>query len=334
MRLISIAFVLTFVLAFASACTDLTVLDQKEPRLALPTSKLAQRWGDLEFSGRTELVSNRLQLSATVPVLASDCESDPALDALSCRDADGDGLSDIWERIALHRLRPFVRMHPDEPLFRDYYGSLVASGRVMLMVSGHIRILLPLVFSNDYGRCSATRHRGDPERIALDLIVLDPHTVEVAGAYTASHEGTALDGSQLLVGEELGQLEYTTDSATDMPRWVVYSSIGKHAIYANANACASKGRLLCTNDDCASAGDARNDLLPDVYNVGEPQSTDFEFEGCDRESFYRETSPSPTRGQIWGQEDYCGDIPEDAADSYSSGCAGPIRDKLLDDPFL
>jgi hypothetical protein len=316
-----------------SGCTDLNVLDQKEPRHPLPTANTAQRWVDSDLTGTTELVSNRLQLASTVPPLVSDCEAEPGLNRFTCRDADSDGLSDLWERIALHRLRPFVRMHPDEPLFRDYYGNLVASGRVMLTEHGHIRVLMPIVFSNDYGRCSATQHRGDPERIALDLIPYDSRTVEIAGAYTASHEGTPLDGSRLLIEDELEQLEYTIDEVTGMPRWVVYSSIGKHALYPNAQACASKGQLICTNDDCASSGDASNDLLPDVYNVGEPRSSDYEFEGCDSESPFRETTPPLTRNQIWGEEKYCGDIPKEAADSYSGSCAGPIRDKLLSDPF-
>jgi hypothetical protein len=320
-------------ISLASGCTDLNVLDQKEPRMTLPTSNIAVRWGNMTFTGTTSLVADRLRLETTMPPLVSDCENDPAKASMACRDADDDGLTDLWERIALHRLRPFVRMHPDEPLFRDYYGNIVASGRVMLTDNGNIRVLMPLVFSNDYGRCSATRHRGDPERIALDLMLHDSRTVEVVGAYTASHEGTALDGSKLLTNDELEQLEYTMDQATNMPRWVVYSSIGKHAIYPNAQACASKGQLICTNDDCASSGDASNDLLPDVYNVGEPLSVDFEFEGCDREGMQREASPPLTREQIWGEEKYCGDIPEDAADSYAGSCAGPIREKLLDDPF-
>lgn len=327
------AILLAVSFSLAPGCTDLTVLDQKEPQWALPISHLAQRWSDMDFTGRTELVSGHLRLETTIPALVKDCEADSALDALACQDADADGLSDMWERIALHRLRPFLRMHADEPLFRDFYGNVVASGRVMPMISGRIRVLMPIVFSNDYGRCSTTRHRGDPERIALDLVRLDSHTVEVAGAYTASHEGTSLDGSTLVVDDDLGTLEYTTDAATDMPRWVVYSSIGKHAIYPTAKACASQGRLLCTNDDCASSGDASNDLLPDVYNVGEPLSIEFEFEGCDRTGQYRETTPSLTRGQIWGEEKYCGDIPAGAAGSYSSSCGGLIREKLLHDPF-
>lgn len=316
----------------ASSCTDLTVLDQKDPDDPLPTRRTSRRWGHFDFTARTALVRDSLRLTATVPVTAEDCEEELGLDPSPCRDADGDGLSDLWERIALHRLRPFVRMHPEEPLFRDHHGRVVASGRVTRTSLGQIRIFLPIIFSNDYGRCGATEHRGDPERIALDLVPLDSTTVEVIGAYTASHENTTLDGSRLLDEQDLSLLEYATDELTGMPRWVVYSSIGKHAMYPNTAACGDQGFLLCTTDDCASSGDARNDLLPDVYNVGEPDSLDFSFEGSDQESRHRESTPPPRRDQVWGGKKYCGGL-SDEEESYSGSCAGPIRDKLIDDPF-
>ena len=327
-------YALLIILPLICGCTDLSVLDQKDPIAPLPLSSLAQRWNDAELTGTTSLSSGYLQLEATVPALVLDCEAERAPGDPACRDADQDGLSDMWERIALHRLRPFVRMHPEEPLFSDYYGRVVAGGRVTQTSDSHIRVFVPIVFSNDYGRCGATEHRGDPERIALDLIRLDTHTVEVVGAFTASHEGTSLDGSSLVGEPDVTQLEYATDEQTNMPRWVVYSSIGKHAMYPSAGACAAKGSLVCINDDCASDGDTRNELLPDVYNVGEPDSPDFLFEGSASPSVVREATPPLRRDQVWGDHDYCGDIPESAIDAYSGSCAGPMRVKLIRDPFL
>lgn len=313
-------------------CTDLTVLDQADPQLPLPTSEHAHRWSDSQYSGQTELVAERMRLQTTIPAATSACHIELGAEAPACIDADADGLSDIWERIALHRLRPFVRMHPSEPLFRDYHGRVMASGRVTPIGNSRIRVFLPIVFSYDYGRCSATQHRGDPERIALDLLVLDAYTIEVAGVYTASHEGTPVDGSTMTVADELSGLEYANDSITNMPRWVVYSSIGKHAMYPSANACASQGTLICVNDDCAEPGDSRNDLLPDVYNVGEPDSLHFEFEGCNEEAPHSPTRKAPARTDIWGTDNYCGGIPNDQ-ESYSASCSGPIRTKLTNDPF-
>lgn len=315
-------------------CTDLSVLDQTDPLAPLPTSNTAQRWQHPQLTGTTTLDSNHLQLHATVPPQVLDCEREWSQDEAACRDLDQDGLSDLWERIALHRLRPFVRMHHQEPLFSDYYGRVVASGRVTQSADTHIRVFVSVAFSNDYGRCGATAHRGDPERIAMDLVQRDSHTVEVVRVYTASHEGTALDGSLLVDEHDFGQLEFKIDELADMPRWVVYSSIGKHAMYPSADACAAKGGFVCLNDDCASEGDARNDLLPDVYNIGEPDSQSFEFEGSENGVEFREATPKLRREQVWGDEDYCGDIPEHAVDSYSGSCAGPMRDKFVRDPFL
>ncbi len=328
LRLLLLSFSLSF------ACTDLSVLDQTDPLATLPTSNTAQRWMNPRFTGVTTLESDHLQLRAAVPPLVIDCGREWTRDEAACRDLDADGLSDLWERIALHRLRPFVRMHHQEPLFSDYYGKVVASGRVTQSADARIRIFVAIVFSNDYGRCGATEHRGDPERIALDLVRIDSHTVEVARTYTASHEGTSLDGSLLLDEHDFDQLEFKIDEQTTMPRWVVYSSIGKHAMYPSADACASKGGFVCINDDCASRGDARNDLLPDVYNVGEPDSPGFRFEGNEDQNVLRTATPQLRREQVWGDEDYCGDIPEHAADRYSGACAGPMRVKFTSDPFL
>lgn len=314
---------------FSASCTDLSVLDQAEPQAALPTKALAQRWIHAASRATSSLAAGTLRLESTMPVLVEDCDDQQS----GCTDADRDGLSDLWERVALHRLRPFVRMHPEEPLFVDYYGKVVAAARVMRSGDSHIRILMPILFSNDYGRCSATEHRGDTERVAIDLVQVNSHTVEIAGVYTASHEGTILDGSLLLGTENIGDLEFAMDERIQMPRWVVYSSIGKHALYPTAKACAEKGWGLCITDDCATPSDGRNDLLPDVYNIGEPDSPDFNFEGSMGGDQRREPTPSPTREQIWGTEEYCGDIPDGAAGSYSGSCAGPIRTKLLEDPF-
>ena len=98
-------------------------------------------------------------------------------------------------------------MHSDEPLFRDLHGKVVGSGRVMPTADGRIRILLAIVFSNDYGRCSATRHRGDPERVAIDLEIVDPNTTRVVGTFTASHEGTGLDAPVRCHGQRLDGIE-------------------------------------------------------------------------------------------------------------------------------
>ena len=46
-------------------------------------------------------------------------------------------------------------------------------------------------------------------------------------AYTAAHEGTATDASQLLSTEDLAQLVFAPDPETAEPRWVVFPSADK-----------------------------------------------------------------------------------------------------------
>ncbi len=313
-------------------CTALTVLDQSDPYQLLPFPEIAYRWDDPIATGTTTLLPDRLRLTTTVPRRTEACSA--LLDAASCRDADGDGLTDLWERIALHRLRPFVRMHAEEPLFRDYYGQVVAVGRVTPAADSHIRIILMMLYSYDYGRCGEEQHRGDIERVVLDLVEVDDTTTDVVGLYTAAHEGKSagIDRSVLLTGDQFGEAEFAIDEVTGMPRWVVYASIGKHATYPSAGAC-SAGFVLCLRDDCTAGSDTRYTLLFDIYDVGEPDALDFEFEGGMADSPYRATTPPPSPEQVWGAVDYCGPIPEFSVGGYSSACCGPMREKLLLDPF-
>jgi hypothetical protein len=291
------------VLLAGAACTDLRLLDHDQPHF-LQTP----RWSSDRHTARLQRVESRLRFSSTIPASAVACRQHLGADE-ACDDRDLDGLADQWERALLDRLQPTLRLHSDEPLLGDVNASAVALGRVVPAAEppGRLRVFIALLYGRDYGRCSFTGHRGDVERVALDLAPAGADFV-VVGAYTAAHEYTAFDGSRLYREDELSALELEADVASGNLRWRIYASSGKHASYVSPATCRAHASALCTREDCPPAAGGR-DLLTGIRWAGEPRCP---------------AAP-------WGPAPFCGLRLFDGMDS--TGCAPPIREKLMRDPF-
>jgi L-ascorbate metabolism protein UlaG (beta-lactamase superfamily) len=266
-----------------------------------------------EFDAWTEPHGDAVALRTTLPADVDDCLalSDPNA---PCGDADADGLVDAWEDLVLDLLRPTIRFDEAEPMFLDLGSVLHDVGRVA-PVGDHIRVFVMMGYSSDYGRCGATAHNGDSERVVLDLERLDgPGDVAVVGTYTAAHEGTVTDHGRLLQGNDLSAA--TFESA----RWVVFASDGKHATYSTIPDCEDAEWAPCLDEDCAPDAGADPDafdVLPPVINAGEadsPRWTDLAAIG------FRGEDP-------WLDQPFCG------GRGRGGSCSSSIRSKLLDDPF-
>jgi hypothetical protein len=133
----------------------------------------------------------RLALFCNLPMWVEDCLA-LAASAPPCEDLDLDGLVDLWEDVALERLRPLRRMDEEEALFQDPTAAVADVGRVAA-AGERFRVFVMLGYSKDYGSCGGfTSHNGDSERVALDLEVFPgggAGGVVVRAAYTAAHEG-------------------------------------------------------------------------------------------------------------------------------------------------
>jgi hypothetical protein len=260
-----------------------------------------------------------LQLHTNLPPDPTDCA---ALSDAPCEDLDADGLVDAWEALVLDRLRPVVRMDEDEPLISQGDGLLINIGRIWPVSESTVHAVIVLAYSEDYGRCGLTAHHGDSERVALSL-TLHSGSAWVSGAYTAAHEGELNDGSALLTGDDLSGMTLDADSRTGEPRWVVFSSEGKHATYTTAQLCEDASFLPCLEEDCAPdnvTDKARFDVLPEVMiNAGEPDAPladDLTDQGMPGE-------------QIWADQTFCGGLGRTDEESCSSG----LLEKMLSDPL-
>ncbi len=269
----------------------------------------------------TQLVPGQgLALTCNLPRTIDACA---ALANAPCDDLDQDGLTDAWEDLVLDRLRPIQRLDEQEALIDDATAVLGDVGRVAA-VADHVRVFIMLGYSKDYGSCGGfTGHSGDPERVALDLVPdpeRGPGGAVVVGAYTAAHENTDNDHSQLFTGPTLGELVYDADVETGKPRWVVFPSADKHGTYASVKICEAVSVIPCVDEDCGpdDVGDPKAfDRLPPFVNAGEeaaPRVTELSVIGFPGD-------------QAWAMQDFCGGL-------GGTGCSAQVRDKLLVDPFL
>lgn len=313
-------------IAALGACTDLDALSGREP--ALPWSPFAERGllrgpdgAETAYRVETTVTADGFELVTDLPGEVKDCLADRGADL--CADGDLDGLVDRWEDVLLDRLRPFVRIDEGDPLRVDASGRVGSVGRVAPVVGdggeAAIRVFLVLGYSRDYGRCTFDEHLGDSERVVLDLARTQGArgAVRLTRAFTAAHEGTSQDSSDLFEGEGLLELEYAEDPHLGQPRWAVYASRSKHATFASPALCeANESWIFCGDEDCAAGrvDSPSNELLMPVVNAGEPDAP---------------LADQMMDEPIWDDVDFCGGLGHG-----DEPCASPLREKLLLDPIL
>jgi hypothetical protein len=144
--------------------------------------------------------------------------------------------------------------------------------------------------------------------------------VLLVGTYTAAHEGTALDHGLVLGEGELAGALFEADDVTGEPRWVVFSSDGKHATYHSIDACENAEWVLCIEEDCAPDGVDNPedfDVLPPFINAGEedaPRWTDLSAIGF-------------AGDEAWLDQPFCG------GQGQGGTCSSSLLEKLVVDPF-
>jgi hypothetical protein len=257
------------------------------------------------------------QTLAGVPDLVSPA---PIRALRAADDVDRDGLSDTWEDAVLATVRPILLLHAGDGMFRDPDAVLALVGRVA-PVGDDILVTITIAYSLDYGRCDGDRHPGDSERVAIQL-ARDPmrpdRVVTPNRWYTAAHEYTSYDRKQSGWFAELGPPgpDAGRDPATgDLPLWAVYVARDKHASYVSLEACAGN-RVACLDDVCADWSTVVPlALVP--WNAGEPGAP--RLDALDEVGFSGEC--------VWCGSKFCGG-------RKTTGCASPLIDKLLPDPFV
>ena len=268
-----------------------------------------------------ELEDHILGLWSNQPISVDSCEI-LNVDGLDCSDVDLDGLTDVWEEIAMTHLRPILLLDEQEPFVYDPTGYFAQ----IIRISPHevtnewIDLYSVLAWSEDYGRCGITDHHGDSERIVIRLQVdYVENTVYFWNVYTAGHEGTLTDTSRIWNQEEMIEFDFMIDENTSFPRWIVYPSEAKHATFATIDHCEQISFIPCLDEDCAPDNVISIDdwyLFGEAINVGEEQTplvddlSDFGF----------------LDERAWANQDFCGGL-------GGSNCSSSILEKLTSNPF-
>lgn len=265
-----------------------------------------------------ESVVGGLKLTTNLPMYFSDCEN-LRVSELNCSDDDQDGLTDVWEDLVIEHFRPMLWMDEDEPFSTDPNGVFAQIARIA-PTNEWVDLFIVLGWSEDYGRCGISAHPGDSERVALRLVPdVETGSVSFYSVYTAAHEGEITDAGRIWSEAELTELDFIADPQSNLPRWIVYPSEGKHATYATIAHCESVSVIPCLEEDCGPDNTPDpNELLlfGPVINAGEedyPRHDDLSVVGFPTES-------------IWGEQDFCGGL-------GGQNCSSPIREKLRDNPF-
>jgi len=178
---------------------------------------------------------------------------------LSCKDADGDGLNDLWENVALHQLRPILMMDRDDGFFRSKPPDAVrVISSVTPMSRGDERYILfahAVAFTRDYGVMGLPSafgfdHPGDTEAVGLAFNVGDNDELRWAA--------TIAKGHHCLTCSPTYSFHTQSFDPEGPPR--VFVERDKHGLWHSRRRCDQRAAFECDGDRV---------LRPPAVNAGE-----------------------------------------------------------------
>jgi hypothetical protein len=191
-----------------------------------------------------------------IPIWASKCPF------AFCKDADQDGLLDLWENIAIEVLRPVLQFDEDEEFFENKQHELAIFSRVFPASADQDYILFHhfALYSEDYGNDPLAGHNGDNEDFQVAWRIQSDYAITLEHLWTEVHWEHCL-----LCLPERQDKDYGLDHMRFTPEGFLRLAIeeDKHGTWPNPKKC---------NDDSAYDCDVRSDkeLRPRAVNIGEP----------------------------------------------------------------
>jgi hypothetical protein len=175
---------------------------------------------------------------------------------VSCKDADHDGLNDLWENVALEQLRPYLLLDRGDTLLRrQRHRVRVLSSVTPLQRDGREYVIFASViaFSEDYGFYGLLKHAGDTEAFGMLYEVDESGALHWVTSIAKGH-GCAFCAPRY----GLGPQDFAPGGAP-----LLYVEKNKHGVWQNRRACRSHAAFSCSADRA---------LRPPVTNIGDPSA--------------------------------------------------------------
>lgn len=197
----------------------------------------------------------RFQLPARhFPVTMRDCRG------LGCKDADGDGLNDLWENVALHQLRPRLMLDSSDRLFRTKDSVRVISSVVPLRRGAREYVLFAHVvtFSRDYGppvlhSLLGFDHAGDTEAVGFAFALEPDGALRWAASVAKGHTCLTCKPSWHWYAQD-----WDRDGAP-----LVWVEQDKHGLWQNGAECRARAAFSCGGERA---------LRPEIVNAGDQRA--------------------------------------------------------------
>ena len=197
----------------------------------------------LEAPGRLQLPEQHF------PRLFRDCRGS------SCKDADGDGLNDLWENVAVQQLRPRLMMDELDGLFSAGSADAVRVLSSVLPIErgsdSYVLFAHVLAYSRDYGHLGILKHPGDTEGFGLLFRVEDDGALRWVSSVAKGHPCLTC-GARYSFRDQ----EFAPDGVPTL-----YVERDKHGVWQNGKSCRQHAAFDCGGQRA---------LRPAAINVGDP----------------------------------------------------------------
>ncbi len=178
-----------------------------------------------------------------------------------CKDADGDGLNDLWENVALHQLRPRLMMDSQDELFRPHNSRdavRVFTSVYPLRKSGRLYVLFAnvIAFSRDYGlpELFGLDHPGDTEAWGMAFRVAEDGTLHWAASVAKGHPCLTCNPKWTWRSQDFG--------SDGVP--LVFVEEDKHGTWPSGRQCRKEAAFSCRGNQS---------LRPPAVNAGDWSDT-------------------------------------------------------------
>lgn len=171
-----------------------------------------------------------------------------------CKDADRDGLNDLWENVAIQQLRPRLLLDRDDGLFASTSDRVrVLTSVTPLVRSGREYVLFASVvaFSRDYGHLGMFDHPGDAEVFGMLYRIDADGGLRWVASAAKGHPCLTCRSHYAFFPQDFA------DDGTPL----VYVERQKHGLWQNGRECRAHAAFSCRADVS---------LRPPAFNIGDP----------------------------------------------------------------